>query len=791
MTSVSSKAEHEILWSEQKDCLIELLRARVALRVLLQKRMYKDRLAVGNLSAQELLSMLEAQTEDDDTDFITQITEKKRTLMSETRKMREKEKECEQTEKKIALLIKNAGQVSAMQHKPPKRKAVEGEVHEEKIPENMLNLYSNLFYALQTEPKYLAKIIDVLEDRYTPVVISEMIETILLTLFGDAFSPREENLLLTTFRLTIQSSFANIKKLNAFFEHKTIAPMVLTYVKRKQGIEFVQGTLGQLICDTVKENNNFELDAKKINIKLITQRETETGEKLSANRNMDEKTILQQPEVKAELDANAAALKRVCTSFLDAIVSNVKKVPYGLRWICKQIQNTAKQSFSGSSEDDISKVIANYIYFRFYSVAICSPEAFRIKIDDASPESRLSLLAISKVLYALFNMTPFKKNEKDKWMVPLNGWIEEHIPTVQKYYKELVDVVEPEEFLEVDTYLDLVQAVKPVILISYREIRKIHEILNDNLDDIASASADDPLRVIMKDLGKPVHYGSDDTKEIQLTLVNRFPTSVEEGATEEAQTLFNQTKMLTIRTLRMLPSDSLKKEDDVISFADLLKFSLKYAKETENAQLKKNIQTIKGNLEKLEKSQLVDKSDGYRKFMKKISLEIVNRAQICEQQRRELKRLTAHIDLVRKKEDDYTQTLETWNEYLRTCKDNQFAFKKTKKKQKGAQIGPFTYTYTELAKQRVITNSDVPKIYQKAIKFVITSDTPGLFVIEVKAPGASVDPFEIELDELLEKQSLNVERFQREISVKDEHVTVELDVNMTIHLFNKLLAKKK
>jgi len=756
--------------------------------------MYNDRVAVGNLTASEILSMLEGQNEDDDTDFVTQITEKKRTLMSETRKMRELEKEVETTEKKISLFIKNAGQVSAIQHKLDKKKKNNDEAlkQEDKMTNETLTLYSNLFYTLQTEPKYLAKIIEILEERYNAGIITGMIETILLTLFGDAFSPREEHLLLTVFRLTIESSFANCSVMNNFVKLKTIASMVLTYAKRKQGIECIQSTIGPIICDTVNKGMSFNLDAKVIHTNLINTKEAKTGEKCTAERSLTEKMIVQDPEVKKILNENIENLKKSCTDFFDAIVSSVKKVPYGLRWICKQIKQNALQTFPNASDGDINRLLSHYIFYRFYSVAISTPNSFRIQTGEIKPNVNLGLILISNVLYALFNCSPFKKTEKDKWMVPMNGWIEERIPIVKKYFDELTDVVEPEEFLEIDAYLDMIQAVKPVILISYGEIRKTHEILQASISDLTKDEKD-PLNIIVTELGEVKRYSASDDKEIQLTLINKFPKSVDEGASEEAQNLFNKTKALTIRTLRMLPSDALKNEDDSLSFTDLLKFSLKFAKETENLQLKSNIQTVKSNLEKLDKAKLVDKSDGYRKFMKKIALEIANCAAIREQQRRELKRLDTHIETVRKKQSESNQLLETWSDYLKACKDNQLKIGnikgKGKKKQSGAALGPFTYSFSDLVSKHVIKNNK-SFLLQKSCKFIITSTIPGIFHIEVKAP-INVEPFEIDLDELLEKKDLMVECIEKTVSTSAGDFEVEMDVNMTIYLFNKLLAKKK
>ena len=109
-----------------------------------------------------------------------------------------------------------------------------------------------------------------------------------------------------------------------------------------------------------------------------------------------------------------------------------------------------------------------------------------------------------------------------------------------------------------------------------------------------------------------------------------------------------------------------------------------------------------------------------------------------------------------------------------------------KKKKKGAaagdyKIGPFKYTYKELAKQGVIVNSEVPAAARKTTKFLISSDTPGVFEVAAKIAGATVEKMELDLDDLLEKHYNNIHEVDLE--------QVTLNVNMTIHLINKLMVK--
>ena len=64
-----------------------------------------------------------------------------------------------------------------------------------------------MFYLLQTDPKYLARCIYVIN----PQQLESFLDTVILTLFGDADSPREEFLQLSLFQVRFFSlSFCSV-----------------------------------------------------------------------------------------------------------------------------------------------------------------------------------------------------------------------------------------------------------------------------------------------------------------------------------------------------------------------------------------------------------------------------------------------------------------------------------------------------------------------------------------------------------------------------------------------------
>src|SRR3989338_3057904 len=91
--------------------------------------------------------------------------------------------------------------------------------------------YQELFYLLQTEPKYLAKCVY----HVQPEQMDSFLDTTILTLYGDAFSPREEYLILSLFKLAIKNEISKINSLSDFLKANTVVPkMVITYNRRKQ-----------------------------------------------------------------------------------------------------------------------------------------------------------------------------------------------------------------------------------------------------------------------------------------------------------------------------------------------------------------------------------------------------------------------------------------------------------------------------------------------------------------------------------------------------------------------------
>jgi len=692
------------------------------------------------------------------------------------------ERDLAKLDKRIALLIKNRTslqEVLATSKRLQSQK--KGQEHTQMDAKKLEN-YQDLFYLLQTEPRYLARCVYMIN----PQQLESFLETVILTLFGDAYSPREEFLILNLFKLSIEKEISVIKTLGDFIggQAETVLPrMINSYNKRKQGVEYLRTTLEPLLREFIKINQSLELNPLQVYQAMINEHEIATGDRSPLPRGVSAEEAAENSEVKQIIGDRLAQLEDVCQRFVNGIVKSLDNLPYGLRWLMKQLRELCLKALPDTTEDDISKVTVYFVYYRFINLAIVTPDAYNIADKDLPPIARKNLITASRVLQNLFNFKKFSAEKPgEKFFVPLNAFIERNIPVIQEYTESIFKVPEPEEKLQVNKYMELAQKAKPVIIISLNEIYKTHALLEQNLEQLAP-EADEPLRLIMNDLGPaPTEFSEEDEdRELQLTLTNRFKVELDEDS--EHQKLYTETKELVIPILRLVPvHHSIHR----LSLMDVLEAGIKFATETSNANLKSQIKRILENLGKLEAVDMVTKEDNYESFVHDVALEVANRATIREQQRREVVRLKATLVELKDHQNYLDDSIKSYQDYLKDCKEKQYmviADKKKKKRRKGAgstavyKVPPVKFTYKELAKKRVIIDSEVPALTRKKTTFIISSDEPGVFDVVAKIGGVSVEKMVLDLDDLLEKHYNNVTKLELD--------QVTLDVNMTIHLINK------
>jgi len=404
------------------------------------------------------------------------------------------------------------------------------------------------------------------------------------------------------------------------------------------------------------------------------------------------------------------------------------------------------------------------MFFRFFNKMITSPGEFKI-VEELNINQTMSLISVSKILQAVFDLRTFEDNTTLSFA---NDFITENIPRITSYYKTLISVPEPEDYLQISRYNEFTTKNQPFIIISLKEISKIHQLLATHIDHIERTNNEkDLLRIILGELGNVPVISDNNRKEIQLNLQNRYDNN-QGTQSVDLESQFTATKALILTIFKAVPID----KSHPLTLMGVLEFAKQYATEKQNNTVVQNVDKAIANLKHLddEKHPKVHGDERYTQVLKEIAIEVINRKQIKEGQRKEIARMEAALKNLKHHQKFVEEQINDFNNYLGSCRENLAKKSKLPKK-------PVKFAHKDLVKKNVILHSDVPTISRSKCRFFISmSEDRTTVKIECKIQGISVDTLEINLEDLLEKKDNGV--------VKYDLGKVVLHVASTISLIN-------
>jgi len=716
------RAERDDKTHEQ--CLLLVLEAQMLLRELAE---YKKVLTPSDKLFTDIRDQLSKLSfgDDEEADLLAKISRLRNDLVSAFARNEGLEKEQKKLEHTIGLLIQHRASIYELDRERynKQKKAVTVQTELPPIHKNpaLRQHYSNLFFLIRTEPRYIAKLAYLIPN--TKKEQEQFANVIILRLYANAFSPLEEFLLLDLLVAALEKEVSSIDTIDEFVSSENVvARMIISYNSRKQGKQYIRKVLTDLVKGLINNPEAFGVGpggAPKIDI-----------------------------------------LSKHCEVFFEKILETVDDVPYGFRSICKNIHRLIHDRFKDNPKQlrYIWRAVGYYVFFRFVGLAIVRPDAFGVvAAEDVDETVALNLIAISKVLKTTFMLS----EESSGPYSGMNDWIEARHDRVKQYLQNIIDVPSAEEYLQVNKYGQLARKEKASIVIQIKEICYVHALLADNRDHITEGK-DDYLCQILDDLGevpKNVH----DATDIQLQLENRFPPLLDK--LEQKKNLKSETIDDAIRVLRKIPGFS---GDTFLEIFVRMKLHCKKSGQDELAQ---QVNQVIANLQNLAKYGLVSPKDGFNSFLKDISAEVQARQTRRQEQLKEVDRLKVAILELDDHQTFVNMKIKDFQSYLESVRKTSTA---------GFQLRTKKFKYRELEKAKVIHDSEIPVPHQAKVVFEITHAEPERFEIKGKIkgiPGFSRN-FSLLLQDLLSAKEHNLNTF-------DTEKGMELYVSSTLLFLNK------
>uniref|UniRef100_A0A3B4UUL4 IQ motif containing GTPase activating protein 2 n=1 Tax=Seriola dumerili TaxID=41447 RepID=A0A3B4UUL4_SERDU len=771
-----------------------------------------------------------------------EVTRLREEVVTKIRSNQQMEKDLNLMDIKIGLLVKNRITLQDVVSHSKKMKNKKNKASKDDLTagdrlgikglskgkRRKLEAYQHLFYLLQTNPSYLAKLIFQMPQNKS----TKFMDTVIFTLYNYASNQREEYLLLKLFKTALEEEInSKVDQIQDIVTgNPTVIKMVVSFNRGARG----HNTLRQLLAPVVKdiiEDKNLGINTNPVDVykAWVNQLETATGEASKLPYEVTPEQAMSHEAVRSRLEASSLALRSATDKVLNSIVSSLDNIPYGMRYIAKVLKNSLHEKFPDASEDELMKIVGNLLYYRYMNPAIVAPDGFDI-IDMSAGgqlhlDQRRNLGSVAKMLqHAAANKLFEGENAH---MTPMNNYISQTYEKFKLFFQSACDVPEPEEKFNIDEYSDMVTLSKPVIYISIEEIINTHSLLLEHLEAI-SPDHNDLLHELLQDLGDVPDVESllgegavdpnDSNREsslsqlakteISLTLTSKF--ELLEGDDKDLKTLMTKTKKLIVDVVRIQPGETLPEiletpatapqesehtkivERRAVQDAQTPEGLKSSAAVLEDSQLplEQKKRKILRNLRNLEQAGLASAGNKYQDLINDISKDIRYQRRYRQRRKAELVKLQQTLTALNSKTAFYQDQMNYYDTYIKTCLDNlnrKNSRRSIKLDSKGDDKGSkkwkpqsLKYTAARLHEKGVILEIEGLQTNQfKNVMFDISpTEEVGDFEVKAKFMGVEMEKVQLHFQDLLQLQYEGV-------AVMKMFDKAKVNVNLLIFLLNK------
>ncbi|GAA95323.1 hypothetical protein E5Q_01980 [Mixia osmundae IAM 14324] len=736
----------------------------------------------------------DTEIEDDLARYQKRLRDLKSRISAQSKKNFLLERDVRYLDSRIALLIQNR---MALDEREEVREHLE-EVDEQAgdhLDDRRMQQYANLFFLLQSEPRHIASLCRLV----SLTEIDTLLQTVMFTLYGNQYESREEHLLLTMFQGVLSAQFETATEFGSLLRANTpVSRMMTTYTRRGPGQSYLKSVLAERINSLIEHQDlNLEINPLKVYEQMYDQIVEETGTApADMPRSISPEQAASHTDVQNIIAPRLTMLMEIASSFLLTIIDSIDSVPYGIRWICKQIRSLTRRKYPEATDYAICSLIGGFFFLRFINPAIVTPQAYMLieSLPASAKHPRRTLTLIAKMLQNLANKPSYAK---ETYMMSLNPFVESNKQRINQFLNQLCEVGDFYDSLEMDQYMALSKKDLQ-ISITLNELYNTQSLLSQHLDVLARNDKQH-LRILLDELGPvPAQVPRKENRTIELPLYSRWEMPIQDITTAlmaennltQNDIIYMETKSIFVQLIRSIPQLSDKRPLNLPAVAER-------AATAKDATLVRKGIKVQEMLRELEELKLVDRKDGYKFITEEVTGELTHLGNLKEKVILESRSLDAVFKTICDHNNYLRSQLEQYKAYLQNVRQTSGAQKgktggvgvvsvdgKDKKVVKTQALGPYKYTHAQFEKDGIIVDSNVPDNRRANIYFQLTSPTPGTFLIALHYKGRerAILEMDLKLDDLLEKQNDKVAVLDLEY--------VSLSVTKVLALLTKIFQRK-
>lgn len=548
-----------------------------------------------------------------------------------------------------------------------------------------LEMYQQLFFNLQTQPQYLARLFKRIREQGTAEKECKRIELLMMSLFGYAQKRREEYYLLKLISRSIREEIEGARTVQDFIRGNFFWTKLLNnYTRSPRDRKYLRDLLGPTIRDNIVEDPALDLESDPMQIykSAINNAELRTGRPDQRPLDVPREAAIRDPETRRLFIDHLRDLREICDQFFLALEDFLHKMPYGLRFLCGQIFDGLCQHFKGEPQENLLQIVATWLWKFYIQPAVIGPENFGVIDKSLSPLQKRNLGEVAKVMGQIASGRPF--GGENIYLQPLNAFVAESIERYDQIIGDLINVPDAEETFDIDEFNDLYAKNKPTLYIKMTDVFAIHNLVAAELQTMCP-NREDILHEIMHDLGSAKNNESEmnaaGSSDIQMFLTPKLHEVNDPEA--DVKTLFMETKRCVLYIIRVQTGTNLLEilvkpisAEDEHKWQTLLRDEFAADDKTRGAYSDSNMidvtrmsymdlkRTALQNVMRLEQLGRISKQNYYQDVLNAIALDIRTKSRRRVQRQRELEGVRMTLSNLHQKAKYLEQQRKSYDDYI-------------------------------------------------------------------------------------------------------------------------------
>jgi len=289
-----------------------------------------------------------------------------------------------------------------------------------------LELYQELFFILQTQSQYLARLFR--KVRETGPIDDEhrRLENLVMSMFGFAQKQREEYYLLKLLVRTVKEEIDGCASITEFLRSNFFFIKLFgTYTKVPRDRKYIRQILVPLIKEQIIENERLDLESDPLQIyrSALNDEELRTGRRSERRPDISREEAIKDPQTREAFIHHLQDLRDIVDQFFILLEDSISKAPFGTRYFAQQMFEVLCAKYPREDRQALLRVVGNWLWKFYFKPAVVEPEIFGVVDRGLDNMHKRNITEFAKVVSQVAVGKAF--GSENVYLQPLNSYVSE------------------------------------------------------------------------------------------------------------------------------------------------------------------------------------------------------------------------------------------------------------------------------------------------------------------------------------------------------------------------------